>query len=117
MFSNFFLCSQRADLKTNQKENPLTMAPMKNYLSNDFEERLRKQFIRSLLEQQNEHQKMGIFDPKGLFQFSKTASKAARQRAIDQAKEMEKEIREETNHFDQTRAVLDDVLGMLDFEL
>jgi hypothetical protein len=49
-----------------------------------FEE-LRHHFVKSLLAQQRENQKMGIYDPKGLFQLSRAGSKYSRQRAMKTA--------------------------------
>jgi hypothetical protein len=43
-------------------------------------------FVLALLEQQYEHKRLGISDPKGLFQFSRSVTKFSKQRAREQGK-------------------------------
>lgn len=79
--------------------------------NNSTDKPCRKQFIQSLLQTQLEHQRMGIRDPKGLFQLSKRASKKARERAMKEGLETAEEARRISN--EETRALIDDVLGIL----
>ena len=51
----------------------------------------RKEFMEMFLAQQKEQQRMGVKDPKGLFQFSKACSKKSRLQAIQYAKEIHEE--------------------------
>jgi hypothetical protein len=62
----------------------------------------------ALLQQQNEHQQLGMQDPKGLFQFSRACSKKARQQALQQAREHEKEVQK----LHQSTSTLDSVVGV-----
>jgi hypothetical protein len=52
----------------------------------------RRQFVESLLLQQNEHEKIGIVDPKGLFVLSKACSKIAKERARQIAKQNAQDV-------------------------
>ena len=54
---------------------------------------LRHHFVESLLAQQDENEKMGIDDPKGLFQLSRAGSKYSRQRAMKTANEQAEEAK------------------------
>lgn len=50
-------------------------------------------FVVALLDQQWEHKKLGIKDPKGLFQFSRSLSKFSKQRAREQGKMDAEEVK------------------------
>jgi hypothetical protein len=52
----------------------------------------RRQFVRSLLSQHQEHKEVGISDPKGLQMLSKACSKGARLRARQLAAENEQDV-------------------------
>jgi hypothetical protein len=74
-------------------------------------------YVHGILAQQWEHQKLGISDPKGLFQFSKSLSKGSRQRAIRQAKRDAEEVKAMSK--ESIQQVLETALDMLsqdDFE-
>jgi hypothetical protein len=73
-----------------------------------------KDFVMDLLQQQNEHKQLGMQDPKGLFQFSRACSKKARQQALQQAREHEKEVQklhQSTSTFDM---LIGDCLELLE---
>lgn len=71
----------------------------------------RREYVHGVLAQQWEHQKLGINDPKGLFQFSKSLSKGSRQKAIRQAKEDAEEVKAISK--ESIQEVLDSALDML----
>jgi hypothetical protein len=54
-----------------------------------------RDFVHGLLATQSEHQQLGIQDPRGLFQFSKACSKTSRQRAIEEARRLERQTKGE----------------------
>ncbi len=56
----------------------------------------RRDFVMGLLQQQLEHKKFGIQDPKGLFQLSRACSKSSRKRALQEGRRRGK--RRATNH-------------------
>jgi hypothetical protein len=62
-----------------------------------FEEKTRslaqRDFVHGLLATQSEHQQLGIQDPRGLYQFSKACSKTSRQRAVEEARRLERQTR------------------------
>lgn len=60
----------------------------------ELDRQLQKEFVMALLQQQLEHKKLGVNDPKGLFQFSKACSKTSRQQALKQAQVHEQEVKE-----------------------
>ena len=78
----------------------------------DSQSSARRTFVTGLLAQQDEHQRLGLKDPKGLFQYSKAASKQSRLRAIRAAKEDAILAREITH--DQTLEIIDRVLDMVE---
>jgi hypothetical protein len=49
---------------------------------------VRKDFVRSLLQVQNEHKNMGIQDPKGLRQLSRASSRESMKKALQRAQEI-----------------------------
>jgi hypothetical protein len=51
-----------------------------------------RQFVRSLLSQQQEHKEIGISDPKGLLRLSKVCSKGSRLRARQLAAKNEQDV-------------------------
>jgi hypothetical protein len=71
-------------------------------------------FVESLLTQQYENQKMGINDPKGLFQLSRAGSKYSRQRAIKAANEQAEEAKKIS--IEETIGILANALDLLDEE-
>ena len=78
----------------------------------------RRAFVMGLLQQQMEHERLGLKDPKGLFQFSKAASKQSRLRAIQIAKEDEREAQKIISQEHVTETI-DAVLNLIlseDFE-
>jgi hypothetical protein len=74
-------------------------------------ERQRK-FVMELLQQQLEHKKFGIQDPKGLFQLSRVCSKQSRQRALQEGRQREKEVHQIKQ--ERTLEVIDEVLDDLE---
>jgi hypothetical protein len=66
-----------------------------------------KKFVVALLQQQNELKQLGMQDPKGLFQLSRACSKKARQQALQQAREHEKEVQK----LHQSTPTLDAIVG------
>jgi hypothetical protein len=60
----------------------------------ELDRQLQKEFVVALLQQQLEHKKLGVNDPKGLFQFSRACSKKSRQQALEQARAHEQEVEE-----------------------
>ena len=84
--------------------------------------RERQLLILGLLEQQNEQRQLGMIDPKGLFHFSRAASKQSRLRAIHQAKEDARQAQEfskeqeeeEEEDQRQTLDIIDNVLDLMD---
>jgi hypothetical protein len=80
-----------------------------------FEERPTvKDFVHSFLAQQNEHQHLGIDDPRGLFQFSKACSKHSRKQALLQAQDNARESF--CTKEDPLVDSIDQILGMLSTE-
>jgi hypothetical protein len=81
-----------------------------------FGERRQKEFINELLRQQKEHRLMGLCDPKGLFQLSRTYSKKSKQDAVNNARNQAQEVQEYlcTPSREKTLLILDDALGLLD---
>lgn len=82
-----------------------------------FGKQRQREFIAEILRQQNEHRLMGMVDPKGLFQVSKTFSKKSTQDARKSAKAHEQEVREyweARNAF--TMGILDEALDLLSSE-
>jgi hypothetical protein len=77
------------------------------------ERKLRKDFIASLLRQQCEHQRLGLADPKGLFQFSRACTKKSRQDAIKKAKEHEKEVKSFMEQRKLLLGVIDEAMDVL----
>jgi hypothetical protein len=73
-------------------------------LPTELDRQLQKEFVMALLRQQSEHKKLGVNDPKGLFQFSKACSKKSRQQALKQARAREQEVNE-LNQSEQFRTV------------
>jgi hypothetical protein len=71
----------------------------------------------SVLAQQWEHQKLGIQDPKGLFQLSKICSKSSRQRALRRAEEDAREAREIAQEPRNTSDIINDVIDLLDGDI
>ena len=68
-----------------------------------------------LLQQQVEHNQLGLQDPKGLFQFSRASTKKSRQRALQQGRQHEKDVRQDVKPDNQkTIQYIDDVLDVLD---
>mmetsp|Transcript_26697 Transcript_26697/g.74780 ORF Transcript_26697/g.74780 Transcript_26697/m.74780 type:complete len:256 (+) Transcript_26697:181-948(+) len=65
----------------------------------------------SVLEQQNEHKRLGIDDPKGLFQLSRRCSKISREQAQRKAAMDAKEARRILR---DTSRVIDDVLSLME---
>ena len=63
--------------------------------------------MNSVLERQSEHRRMGVYDPKGLFQLSKVQSKTSRQTARLEAELTALESRE------MVLEALDEVLDIL----
>jgi hypothetical protein len=76
--------------------------------------RQQEYYVHGVLAQQWEHQKLGISDPKGLFQISKSLSKASRQRAIRQAKADAEEVMAISK--ESIHEVLDTALDMLSLD-
>jgi hypothetical protein len=76
---------------------------------------LRHQFVESLLAQQYENEKMGIDDPKGLFQLSRAGSKYSRQRAMKSANKQAEEAKK-IGKENTTIGLVDSVLDLLDDE-
>lgn len=75
----------------------------------ELDRQLQKEFVMALLQQQLEHKKLGVNDPKRLFQFSRACSKKSRQQALKQARAHEQEV-EELNRRERGMQVLDSVL-------
>lgn len=73
-----------------------------------------RNFVLSLLAQQWEHQQLGIHDPKGLFQYSKTCTKSSRQRALEKGKENAKEV--ERIMKENLESVIDSALDLLQYD-
>jgi hypothetical protein len=77
-------------------------------------DRRQKGFVVALLQQQNEHKQLGMQDPKGLFQFSRACSKKARQQALQQAREHEKEVQKLHQSTSTLHALVGDCLELLE---
>jgi hypothetical protein len=60
----------------------------------ELDRQLQKEFVVALLQQQLEHKKLGVNDPRGLFQFSRACSKKSRQQALKLARAHEQEVGE-----------------------
>lgn len=74
-----------------------------------------KEFVTMLLLHQLEHQKMGLTDPKGLFQVSKALSKRSKELALKAAQAHEKEVQKDNLSLNQkTMAIIDDALELLE---
>jgi hypothetical protein len=71
-----------------------------------------RDFVIELLQQQFEHKKFGIQDPKGLFQLSRACSKSSRLRALQEGRRREKEVQQNPPQ-DQALDVLENVLDVL----
>ena len=72
----------------------------------------RRAFVIGLLEQQYEHQRLGMKDPKGLYQFSRAASKQSRLRAIRIAEEDARQAKEISN--EEALDIIDNVLNLIE---
>ena len=85
-------------------------------LSAAFGDQRQKEFTDELLRQQNEHRLMGVCDPKGLFQLSRTYSKKSKQDAVNIARSQAQEVQEYlcTPSREKTLRILDDALELLD---
>jgi hypothetical protein len=70
-----------------------------------------RDFVMGLLQQQLEHKKFGIQDPKGLFQLSRACSKPSRLRALQEGRRREKEVQQLTQE-ERTTLVQQDPKGM-----
>lgn len=79
-----------------------------------FDHQRQKEFIEALLRQQTEQQKLGMIDPKGLFQLSKAFSKKSKERALQSARAHEKEVKDFAEVKRKTIAVIDDALELLE---
>lgn len=65
--------------------------------------------------QQMEHQKMGMKDPRGLFQLSKALSKRSKELALKSAKAHEKEVQQDYLALNRkTMSIIDDALELLE---
>ncbi len=80
-----------------------------------FDQERQKEFIAALLRQQTEHQKMGMNDPKGLFQLSKAFSKKSKELALKSAQAHEKEVKDFMAVKRKTIAIIDDALDLLEY--
>lgn len=72
----------------------------------------RRFFVRSLLERQSEHRKLGVNDPRGLYQCSKSMSKESKKRALQMAKSVAKECAMSKKDLIK---MIDTVLDILEF--
>ena len=61
----------------------------KEYFEEKTKSLAQRDFVHGLLATQSEHQQLGIQDPRGLYQFSKACSKTSRQRAVEEAWQLE----------------------------
>ncbi len=73
-------------------------------------------FVRGILAQQEEHKMHGIEDPQGLFQFSKSLSKSSRKTAVEAAKSLALDCKNEIKPKELVKYI-DHVLDILDFPL
>jgi hypothetical protein len=74
-------------------------------LISDADRQRQRDFVMALLQQQVEHKQLGLQDPKGLFQLSRACTKKSRQQALQQGRQHEKEVLEES--------AIDDALDVL----
>lgn len=73
-----------------------------------------KEFVTLFLLQQLEHQRMGMNDPRGLFQLSKAFSKRSKELALKAAQAHEKEVQQDNLSLNRkTMAIIDDALELL----
>ena len=74
-----------------------------------------KEFVALILLQQMEHQRMGMKDPRGLFQLSKAFSKRSKELALKAAQAHEKEVQQDYISLNRkTMAIIDDALELLE---
>ncbi len=73
-------------------------------------------FVRGILAQQDEHKMHRIEDPQGLFQFSKSLSKSSRRIALEAAKSLALDCKNEIKPRELVKYI-DNVLDILDFPL
>lgn len=73
---------------------------------------VRKYYVRTILDLQEEHRTEGIVDPKGIACMAKRCTKYSSRDAVARGKEMEKEAKRVDRT--QTLNILDSVLDMLD---
>ena len=102
------------DLRLHQGQDPDCRDDCTSFFSPCGEQGQRN-FVSELLRQQNEHRLLGLIDPKGLFQFSRSHSKKARQQALKTAKSREQQVQK---YLATTKAqllnLLDDALDLLE---
>lgn len=76
---------------------------------------VRKSYVRTILDLQEEHRAEGMFDPKGLACMAKRCTKYSTRDAAERGKEMEREASRVDRM--QTLDILDSVLDMMDDSL
>ena len=105
------------DLRQHQGQDPDGCDDCESFFSTCGEQ-VQKNFVAELLRQQNEHRLLGMMDPKGLFQLSRSHSKKARINALKTAKSREQQVQ---IYLATTKAqllcVLDDALDLLEESL
>ena len=102
----------KQDLAASQSESCVCSASVECLCQVGSDNEGRRQFVKGLLQQQLEHKRLGVYDPKGLFQFSRACTKHSRKRAQQLAKTHEQEVRRLSR--ENTLEIIDDVLNALD---
>lgn len=71
-----------------------------------FSAEKRRAFVRSILEQQDEQKRIGLYDPRGLSQMSKACSKISKQRARQSAEDNARQLQETIDCIDEVLEIL-----------